>query len=152
MSRSPPRRSLSGQGRTCAKSAYRSPPALAELGLAAPVYVAEVSLSTVREGRVPEFQELSKFPEVRRDLAIVVDKAVSSKEILDDVRSSAGAYLTSLRLFDVYEGKGIDPKQKSLALGLTFRDQSRTLSDDDVNQALNQVIDSLEKNYKAGLR
>ncbi len=124
----------------------------ADLGLSAPVFIAEVNLSAVREGRIPEFKELSKFPEVRRDLAILVDKTVSSKELLDDVRRSAGGYLTSLRLFDVYEGKGIDPKQKSLALGLTFRDQSRTLSDDDVNQALNQVIDSLEKNYKAGLR
>ncbi len=55
-------------------------------------------------------------------------------------------------IFDVYEGKGIDPKRKSLGLGLTFRDASRTLSDDDVNQAVNQVIDSLAKNYKAELR
>jgi phenylalanyl-tRNA synthetase beta chain len=65
---------------------------------------------------------------------------------------AAGAYLRELRLFDVYEGKGIDPKRKSLAFGLTFRDQSRTLSDDVVNQAMNQVIDSLEKNYNAELR
>ena len=54
--------------------------------------------------------------------------------------------------FDVYEGKGIDPKRKSLAIGLTFRDQSRTLGDEDVNQAVQQVIDSLEKNYNAQLR
>jgi phenylalanyl-tRNA synthetase beta chain len=52
----------------------------------------------------------------------------------------------------VYEGKGIDPKRKSLALGLTFRDHSRTLSDEDVNLAVDQVIDSLEKNFKAELR
>ncbi len=123
-----------------------------KMGLSAPVYVAEVNLSLISNTRVPEFVELSKFPEVRRDLAIVIDKAITSHDILENVRASAGPYLTSLRLFDVYEGKGIDPKQKSLALGLTFRDQSRTLSDEDVNQAVDQVIDSLEKNYKAGLR
>ncbi len=57
-----------------------------------------------------------------------------------------------LRLFDVYTGKGIDPKRKSLSLGLTFRDQSRTLGDEDVTLAVGQVIDLLEKNYKAELR
>ena len=75
-----------------------------------------------------------------------------AQELLGNVRSVAGTYLTDLTLFDVYEGKGIDPKRKSLALGLTFRDQSRTLSDEDVNQAVQQVIDSLEKNYNAELR
>ena len=71
---------------------------------------------------------------------------------MENVRAVAGTYLTDLRLFDVYEGKGIDPKRKSLALGLTFRDQSRTLGDEDVNLAVGQVIDLLEKNYKAELR
>jgi phenylalanyl-tRNA synthetase beta chain len=72
--------------------------------------------------------------------------------LMDNVRTVAGSYLTDLRLFDVYEGKGIDPKRKSLALGLTFRDQSRTLSDDDINATMDQVIDLLEKNYNAELR
>jgi len=71
---------------------------------------------------------------------------------MSNVREVAGSYLKDLSLYDVYEGKGIDPKRKSLALGLTFRHQSRTLSDEDVNLAVNQVIDSLEKNYKAELR
>ena len=102
--------------------------------------------------KLPEFKELSKFPEVRRDLAVVVDKSVQATDLMAIVRGAAGAYLTDLRLFDVYEGKGIDPKRKSLALGLTFRDQKRTLSDEDVNLAMNQVIDSLEKKYKAELR
>jgi phenylalanyl-tRNA synthetase beta chain len=77
---------------------------------------------------------------------------VSAAELMNNVRTVAGSYLTDLRLFDVYEGKGIDPKRKSLALGLTFRDQSRTLSDDDINATMDQVIDLLEKNYNAELR
>ena len=101
---------------------------------------------------VPEFQELSKFPEVRRDISFVIDKSTVVKPLLDEVRSAAGVYLKDLRLFDVYTGKGIDPKRKSLSLGLTFRDQSRTLGDEDVNLAVGQVIDLLEKNYKAVLR
>jgi phenylalanyl-tRNA synthetase beta chain len=128
-------------------------PSLAtRLGLAVPLYAAEIQLAAATQARLPKFAELSKFPEVRRDLAVVVDKSVQATDLMAIVRGAAGAYLTDLRLFDVYEGKGIDPKRKSLALGLTFRDQKRTLSDEDVNLAVNQVIDSLEKKYKAELR
>ena len=128
------------------------PAVSADLGLSSAMFACEIDLSVVLEGRLPEFAEISKFPEVRRDLAVVVDKSVSSAELMENVRAVAGTYLIDLRLFDVYEGKGIDPKRKSLALGLTFRDQSRTLGDEDVNLAVGQVIDLLEKNYKAELR
>ncbi|MEM1145310.1 MAG: phenylalanine--tRNA ligase subunit beta [Pseudomonadota bacterium] len=128
------------------------PSAQASLGLAVPLYLAEIELGAILDGSLPIYAELSKFPEVRRDLAILVDRDVPADELMANVRASAGAYLTDLRLFDVYAGKGIDPKRKSLALGLTFRDQSRTLADQDVNLAMDQVIDSLEKNYKAELR
>jgi phenylalanyl-tRNA synthetase beta chain len=124
----------------------------AELGLNAPLYLCEINLAPVLEGEIPKYAELSKFPEVRRDLAIIVDKTVSAVRLMEDVRGAAGDYLTNLRLFDVYTGKGIDPKRKSLALGLTFRDQSRTLDEEDVNAAIGQVIDLVEKNYDAELR
>jgi phenylalanyl-tRNA synthetase beta chain len=128
------------------------PAVLARLGLNGPLFAAEIDLSPLLQGRLPRFAELSRFPEVRRDLAVVVDKAVPAAELMANVSDAAGAYLTDLRLFDVYEGKGIDPKRKSIALGLTFRDQKRTLSDEDVNLAVDQVIDSLKKNYNAELR
>ena len=128
------------------------PTALAELGLNSALFVCEIDLEVLLKGNLPGFAELSKFPEVRRDLAVVVDKDVAAAQLMENVRAVAGSYLTVLRLFDVYEGKGIDPKRKSLALGLTFRDQSRTLSDSDVNKIVDQVIDLLEKNYKAELR
>ena len=128
------------------------PTVSAELGLVSSLYVCEIDLAAVLQGELPAFNEISKFPEVRRDLAVVVDKSVPSAELMKNVRAVAGTYLTDLRLFDVYEGKGIDPKRKSLALGLTFRDQSRTLGEEDVNLAVGQVIDLLEKNYNAELR
>ena len=128
------------------------PSVVLKLGLNEPLYACEIELSALLAGKVPEFKELSRFPEVRRDLSILVDKTVGSAQLLNDVRASAGTYLTDLRLFDVYTGKGIDPKRKSLTLGLTFRDQSRTLGDEDVNLAVGQVIDLLEKNYNAELR
>jgi phenylalanyl-tRNA synthetase beta chain len=128
------------------------PTVSANLGLNSTLYVCEIDLDVVLDGDLPAFTEMSKFPEVRRDLAVIVDKTVASADVMANVRVAAGTYLTDLRLFDVYEGKGIDPKRKSLALGLTFRDQSRTLNDSDVNESVQQVVDSLEKNYKAELR
>ncbi len=124
----------------------------ADLGLDAPLYACEIDLDLLLQAALPSFEELSKFPEVRRDLAVVVDRDVHAAPLMADVRGVAGPYLRDLRLFDVYTGKGIDPKRKSLALGLTFRDQSRTLGDEDVNLAVGQVIDLLEKNYNAELR
>jgi len=128
------------------------PQTVREMDLPEGVVICEIDLAAVRAARVPVFSELSKFPEVRRDLAVVVDKETPADAVLQDVRGAAGPYLTSLRLFDVYHGKGIDPKRKSLAMGLTFRDQSRTLSDEDVNQVVDQVVDLLAKNHNAELR
>lgn len=128
------------------------PVVAAELGLNSPMYVCEIDLAALLEGTLPSFNEVSKFPEIRRDLAIIVDKSVPSAQLMNAVKRAAGTYLTDLTLFDVYTGKGIDPKRKSLALGLTFRDHSRTLGDEDVNLAVGQVIDLLEKNYNAELR
>tara|TARA_R110001599_G_scaffold353742_2_gene596100 strand:- start:94639 stop:97014 length:2376 start_codon:yes stop_codon:yes gene_type:complete len=143
---------ISRKGQSVGYLGAMHPTVQAELDLAAPLYVCEVDLEAVLAGLVPSFTELSRFPEVRRDLAVIVDKSVPSADLMQNVRAVAGSYLTDLRLFDVYEGKGIDPKRKSLALGLTFRDHSRTLSDEDVNLAVNQVVDSLQKNFKAELR
>ena len=128
------------------------PKVAADLGLSQPVYLCEIVLGEVLENALPSFAELSKFPEIRRDLAVIVDKNVQAAELLADVGTAAGTYLTDLRLFDVYTGEGIDTKRKSLGLGLTFRHQSRNLADEDVNPAIDQVIDLLEKNYKAELR
>jgi len=128
------------------------PSVSAELGVAAPLILCEIDLDALLAGTLPKFKELSKFPEIRRDLAVIVDKSVIAAQLMADVKAAAGTYLTDLRLFDLYTGKGIDPKRKSLALGLTFRDQSRTLDDEVVNLAVDQVIDLLEKNYNAELR
>ena len=121
-------------------------------GLAEAVYAFEIDLDTLLRASLPSYREVSKYPEQRRDLAVVVDRAVSAGALLASVRAAAGDCLTDLRLFDVYEGKGIDSERKSLALGLTFQDTSRTLEDEDVNRMVDQVIDLLAKTYNAELR
>ncbi|MEQ4504236.1 phenylalanine--tRNA ligase subunit beta [Pseudomonas sp.] len=122
------------------------------LGLDRPVFVFELVLAEVSTGRLPKFHELSRFPEVRRDLALLADRDVSASAVLDVIRENAGEWLTDLRLFDVYQGKGIDPHRKSLAVGLTWQHPSRTLNDDEVNATTLAILTSLEERLNATLR
>ena len=122
------------------------------LDVPADTFLAELMLAEVLSGQVPSYQDISKFPETRRDIAVVVNVDQSADAIMSDVRAVAGACLVDLRLFDVYQGNGIEPDQKSLALGLTFRDNSRTLDDTDITQLMTQVVDSLKKKFDAALR
>ncbi|MGH8382576.1 phenylalanine--tRNA ligase subunit beta [Pseudomonas sp.] len=122
------------------------------LGLDRPVFVFELVLGEVADGRLPKFSELSKFPEVRRDLALVAGRDVASSSVLEVIRDNAGEWLTDLRLFDVYQGKGIDPDRKSLAVGLTWQHPSRTLNDEEVNTATQNILTSLEQRLNTTLR
>ena len=122
------------------------------LGIDQPVYLFELVLAEVASGRLPKFQELSRFPEVRRDLALLVDRDVAATVVLDGIRAQAGDCLTDLKLFDVYHGKGIDPHRKSLAVGLTWQHPSRTLNDDEVNTRIENILSSLEQRFNATLR
>ena len=123
-----------------------------ELDIEGNIYVFELALEALLDGKLPRFQELSRFPEVRRDIAVVVDESVSAAAILGSIREHAGEYLKALKLFDVYAGKGIEPGSKSLAIGLTWQSPSRTLNDDEVNASLNEVLSALTQGFNAILR
>lgn len=122
------------------------------LGLEQPIYLFELLLSEVSEGCLPKFQALSRFPEVRRDLALIVERDIPAEQILQAIREAAGEHLTDLRLFDVYCGKGIDPQRKSLAVGLTWQHPSRTLNEDEVNATTQNILTLLDERFNATLR
>jgi phenylalanyl-tRNA synthetase beta chain len=122
------------------------------LGLDQAVFMFELVLGEITQGVMPKFHELSKFPEVRRDLAVLVDREVPAQDLLGVIREAAGEWLTDLKLFDVYHGKGIDPHRKSLAVGLTWQHPSRTLNDDEVSIATQNILTSLEQRFNATLR
>ncbi|MDP3815149.1 phenylalanine--tRNA ligase subunit beta [Pseudomonas sp.] len=122
------------------------------LGFDQPVYMFELVLAEIAQGRMPAFKELSRFPEVRRDLALLADRDVPAAALLAAIRESAGEWLTDLKLFDVYHGKGIDPHRKSLAVGLTWQHPSRTLNDDEVSTTTQNTLTSLEQRFNATLR
>lgn len=117
-----------------------------------PVILAEMNLDAVQHARIPKAAAISRFPGVRRDIAVIVDAELPTARLQETVRGAAGTYLTQLTLFDVYQGKGIDTHRKSVGLGLTFQEPSRTLDDQEVNKILQQVVDSLRENYNAELR
>jgi phenylalanyl-tRNA synthetase beta chain len=128
------------------------PSVQATLDVSRPVVMVELRLSQITEAKLPKFKELSKYPEIRRDLALVVDKTIPSSTILDQIRKIGGNLFKSARLFDVYEGKGVEPGKRSLALALIFQDQHRTLQDDDVNAAIESIVASLGEKFSAVLR
>ena len=116
------------------------------------VFVFEFTLSKLLTASLPRFQPLSRFPEVSRDIAVLVDKAVRVADLDRSIRKTAGDVLKDLKLFDVYSGEGIDPKRKSLAFSLTFQHPSRTLKDEEVNTSMAAVVECLEREFGANLR
>ncbi len=112
----------------------------------------ELTLAALLERPVPVFGEVSRFPAVRRDLAIVVAETTEAQAVIDTIKNVAGNLLANLQLFDVYRGEGIDSGRKSLALGLTFQDSSRTLREAEVDALEAQVIAALKTNVGAELR
>ena len=120
------------------------PAVQSRLGLDRLVALFELKLMALRNGKIPIFREFSRFPAIRRDLAILVEEITPAQAVLDCVRKAAGGLLVNLELFDEYRGKGIDSGRKSLALGLTLQDSSRTLNEDDVERVMTQVMTALE--------
>jgi phenylalanyl-tRNA synthetase beta chain len=112
----------------------------------------EIETESGLEARVPHFEEISRFPAVRRDLAMIVAEAVPVQALLETVRRSAGALLRDLVVFDIYRGQGIGAGFKSVAIGLNLQDISRTLTDDVTDAVVAQVVADLEREHSAAIR
>ncbi len=122
------------------------------LGLNQRVLVFELALDYVQESQIPAFSPLSRFPAIRRDIAVVVDEAIESRKVHDCILRAASSKLQNVELFDVYVGEGIDSGRKSLALGLTLQDLSRTLTDSEVDSEIHNVVSALGAEFGATLR
>lgn len=122
------------------------------LDIKIPVYLFELKIDVLITKSIPQMTIISRYPEVRRDIAIIVDQAVNAANIRACVERTANDNLQNLKLFDVYQGKGIDTNRKSLALGLTFQHPSRTLTDEEINNSMDEIVASLEAEFGASLR
>jgi phenylalanyl-tRNA synthetase beta chain len=117
------------------------------------VYVLEINLDKLLAKKVGKmkYKEISKFPYVKKDLAIVIDKKYSSQEIAGEIKRAGGHILQKIEVFDVYN-KGLDPNKVSIAYSLTFENSDRTLTDEEVNAAVDKIVEAVGKKFGAELR
>ena len=118
------------------------------------VYVFEIDLDKLLDKKVGKmkYKEISKFPSVKKDLAVVVDKDITSEEIATVIKKAGGSTLNKIEVFDVYTGKGIDEDKKSIAYSLTFEKMDRTLTDEEINESIAKIVEMLNKKMGATLR
>ena len=118
------------------------------------IYMLEIDLDKLLEKKVGKmkYKEISKYPSVKKDLALVVDKNITSKEVEMNIKKAGGSLLTNIEVFDVYEGTGIPEGKKSIAYTLTFEKSDRTLTDEEISTAMEKIIEFVAKKIGAELR
>ena len=112
----------------------------------------ELDLEPLAARGLPRSSELSRFPAVRRDLAVVLAEQVSWAALSATIEQAAGQLLREVVLFDRYVGQGVEPGFKSLAMGLILQDKSRTLTDRDVDAVVAEVVAAAEREHGAKIR
>jgi phenylalanyl-tRNA synthetase beta chain len=122
------------------------------LDLTYPVFVFEVETQSGLSRDVPVFAEISKYPAIGRDIAVIVDEALPAETLLDTVRSAAGTLLQALNVLSVYRGRQFEKGKKSIALGLQLQDTSRTLTDSEADAIVARVIEQLKLKLNATIR
>ncbi|WP_299789093.1 phenylalanine--tRNA ligase subunit beta [uncultured Shewanella sp.] len=121
-------------------------------GLNGKTIVFELELDALLHASLPQAQSVSKFPANRRDIAIVVDDNVSAGDVVKMIRKVGQNQLVGLNLFDVYQGKGVEPGKKSLAIALTLQDNTRTLEEKEIAEMVDSVVSALKSEFNALLR
>ena len=118
------------------------------------VFVAEINLDELYQNKVGKikYKEYNKYPSITKDFAVILDKNISSEDIMSTIKKAGGKSLTNIEVFDVYVGKNIDEDKKSIAFSLTFEDYTKTLTDEEVTEVFNKIIKEVEKKYNATLR
>ncbi len=128
-------------------------PALAnQYGLDGEVYLFELDAEKTFAANVPSSAPISRYPAVRRDIALVVEETLEVADIVATARDEAGVLARSVFVFDIYRGGAIDSGRKSVALGLILQETSRTLTDEDADQTVSAVVARLERKYNAKIR
>ena len=119
-----------------------------------PGAVLELDLSALLEMPTgpPQYRDVSRFPQLRRDVAVLVGREHAAGELVAAVRKGAGKDCTSVELFDRYEGKGVPEGKVSLAFRLVFQRADRTLEDSEVTPAIDRVVRTLSHRFGAELR
>jgi phenylalanyl-tRNA synthetase beta chain len=128
------------------------PRILKEFNLPGDTYLFEININLLSNDSVAKYKRLSRFPSIRRDMALVVADEIPVSEIMMCIGEVAPDELSNLELFDVYHGEGIEKGKKSLALGLTFQRSSSTLIDEEAEAIQQRILESLKDKFSAKLR
>ena len=130
------------------------PAVLSAYGITKPVYIFELDATTVMKYMAKDlkYKALPKYPSTSRDLAMLVDVDVNAADIEKAMTKAAGQNLTQITLFDVYTGKQVEEGKKSLAFSLTFQSNDKTLTDAEIDPAIEKIVAKLQKDFNANLR
>ena len=118
------------------------------------VYVFEINIDELLKNRTSniKFKEIPKFLSMQKDVAFIVNKNVTNKEITDTIKKAGGRLLSDIKLFDIYTGEKVKEDEKSLAYSLTFSDDTKTLTEEEVMQNFNDIIKKVTETIPATLR
>ncbi len=123
-----------------------------KLGFDTPVFMFELNQDLVFKKTIPVFERLSKFPSVRRDLALIVEEKIKASEIIQCIQSSNEQLIKDVSLFDIYRGTGVEEGFKSVALSLILQDSKQTLTDTEIDAIFSKVLEDLKNKLNAKLR
>ena len=118
------------------------------------IYVCEINLSVVydKKSKKIKYPEISKYPEITKDVAFILDKNVLSSDVEKEIRKNGNKVLSSIKVFDLYVGDKIDENKKSVGYSLTFQDVNRTLTDEEVDSVFKTIIDKVSSKFKCEIR
>ena len=123
-----------------------------QLGFDSQVFLFELDQNLLLNKRIPVFKSLSKYPSVRRDLALIVHEEISANELVNCIQSSSEPNLHDVIIFDIYRGKGIEESYKSVALSLFMQDDTQTLTESAIDAIVSRLLTLLAKEKNAKLR
>jgi phenylalanyl-tRNA synthetase beta chain len=143
---------LSQQGEKIGWLGMLHPTLEKQLGFDTQVFLFELDQDVLLNKQLPKFMSLSKFPSVRRDLALIVKEEVSVSEIINCIKSCDESTLQDIVIFDIYRGKGVEDGSKSVAVSLMLQDFSQTLTDSQIDAIFSRLLDTLTNTINAKLR
>jgi phenylalanyl-tRNA synthetase beta chain len=123
-----------------------------QLGFDSQVFLFELDQDLLLDKQIPVFKPLSKYPSVRRDIALIVKDAVTADQIISCIKQCGEQSLQDVAIFDIYRGKGVEEGCKSVALSLILQDYAQTLKDSEIDAIFNKVLQALMNKLNAKLR
>jgi phenylalanyl-tRNA synthetase beta chain len=123
-----------------------------QLGFDTQVFLFELNQQQIINKQIPVFEVLSKFPSVRRDMALIVEEKVAASEIIDCIRQCHEKVIKDILIFDVYRGEGVENGYKSVALSLLLQDYEETLTDSKIDAIFSKVLEIIKNKISAKLR